>query len=96
MCARTLVNHSIEVDEVTLLIASMFSLEGMNQMITCSFRDKRSAKANLNHEESKAIKMSSSPLILIARRNESNWSSYIALQQLQCAKRDRTYAVALL
>ena len=25
----------------------------MNQMITCSFRDKRSAKANLNHEELK-------------------------------------------
>ena len=96
MCAMTLVNRSIEVDEVTLLIASMFSLEGMNQMITCSFRDKRSAKANLNHEEPKAIKMSSSPLILIARRNESNWSSYIALQRLQCAKRDRTYAVALL
>lgn len=49
-------------------------------MIACSSRDKRCAKANLIHEEPKPIKMLSSPLILIARRNESNWSSYIALQ----------------
>ena len=31
MCARTLVNRSIEVDEVTLLIPSMFSLEGFRR-----------------------------------------------------------------
>ena len=46
-------------------------------MITCSSRDKRHAKANLNHEGPKPIKMLSSPLILIARRKESNWSSCI-------------------
>ena len=43
MCPMTLVN-------------AMFSLEGMNQMITCSSRDKRRAKANLHHEEPKPIK----------------------------------------
>ena len=34
----------------------MFSLEGMNQMTTCSSRDKRRAKANFSHEEPKPIK----------------------------------------